>query len=407
MTDTTSARPRTAPGTGDGPAAAEPVRVPAPAPAPAPSSAPAGGAEERADAAAGLRAHIDALYPARPGEAELREISALPDDCALPPGTAVRLDDALVRPVRRLIERGGHRWRPRLATAAVEALGGDPAGFGPLLAAAEILHTGSLIVDDVQDGAVRRRGAPAVHVEFGLAAALNAGTAAYFSLDRVVPHLSRDPLTQVAMYRSFMAALRAAHAGQGLDIAGHREVMDAAAATGDARPVLEAVRLTHRLKSGAPVRCLMELVAHTRGTDDAPRRALARYGEAVGTAYQITDDVQDLTGVVRDGAPTKLIGEDLHNGKVTMPLAHAVALLPRAELTALWQSVRTPGADPGTVREAITALVSCGALRAAREEADHLVERAWTALSPHLPPSEAATRLHTLGRATVRRSRLA
>ncbi|EYT80025.1 polyprenyl synthetase, partial [Streptomyces sp. Tu 6176] len=273
----------------------------------------------------------------------------------------------------------------RLATAAVEALGGDPAGFGPLLAAAEILHTGSLIVDDVQDGAVRRRGAPAAHVEFGLAAALNAGTAAYFSLDRVLPDLSRDPLTQVAMYRSFMAALRSAHAGQGLDIAGHREAMDSAAATGDARPVLEAVRLTHRLKSGAPVRCLMELVAHTCGTDDALHRALARYGEAVGTAYQITDDVQDLTGVVRDGAPTKLIGEDLRNGKVTMPLAHAVALLPRTELTALWQSVRTPGADPGTVREAITALASSGALRAAREEADHLVERAWTALSPTCP----------------------
>ncbi|MFE3186422.1 polyprenyl synthetase family protein [Streptomyces violascens] len=376
-------------------------------PALVPSAAPLAGDGCDGDVAEVLRAHVDALYPQHARESEIREITALPGTCTLPPGTADQLHRVLVKPVRYLIEKGGRRWRPRLVASAVEALGGDSADLGPLLAAAEVMHTGSLMVDDIQDSATRRRGARAAHLEFGPATTLNAGTAAYFTLDRVLPQLSQDPRIQVAMYRSYLAALRSAHAGQGLDIAGHRAAMDAATATGDTEQLLEAVRVTHRLKSGAPVACLMDLAAHSCGTNTELRHALARYGEAIGTAYQITDDVQDLTGVVRHGMPTKLAGEDLRNGKVTMPLAHAVALLPRDKLTHLWQSIKEPGADPETVHEAIEVLTSCGALNAARKEAEHLVEQGWTPLEHLLPPSAATDQLRDLGRQTALRNHIA
>lgn len=355
-----------------------------------------------------VRMSIDGLYPQQLGESVAREFLACRQDCVLPPGTVARVQGALVDPVRYLIEEGGARWRPYLIAAAIDALGGDSTQCGPLLAALEVMHTGSLMVDDLQDGSVVRRGVAAAHVAFDPALVLNAGTAAFFVLDRALRLvMPTDPRTQVSMYQSYMGMLRSAHAGQALDIAGLRTVMDAAVAGDDGGGVLGAVRLTHTLKSGAPVRCFMELGAYGCGASTQQREALARFGEAIGTAYQITDDVQDLTGVLRSGAPTKQVGEDLRNGKVTMPLAHAVDLLPQPDMAELWSQVRQPGTDRETVDRAIKVLTSCGAVHAAAREADELVEAAWSGLEPLLPASAAVERLRTLAQETVRRTRLA
>ncbi|MFD8742864.1 polyprenyl synthetase family protein [Streptomyces sp. NPDC059616] len=168
-------------------------------------------------------AHVDALYPERLEEAQARELLALPADCALPPGVVEQLHQVLIEPVRHLIAAGGGRWRPYLMAAAIDAMGGNNCGYGPLLAAVEVVHTGSLMVDDVQDGAVVRRGVPAAHVRFDPALALNAGTAAYFAFDRalrLVPQ--KEPSVRAAMQQSFFGMLRAAHAGPGRDHARHR-----------------------------------------------------------------------------------------------------------------------------------------------------------------------------------------
>ncbi|MEH0450208.1 polyprenyl synthetase family protein, partial [Streptomyces sp. B21-102] len=139
---------------------------------------------------------------------------------------------------------------------------------------------------------------------------------------------------------SCLSALRAAHAGQGLDLEGHREEMDAAVAAGRGQQVLDLVRLTHRLKSGAPVRACMETGALLAGAGPDVLAAMGSFGEVVGTSYQIVDDVLDLEGVVRRGKATKRAGEDLFNGKVTLPLAHAVDLLPPTQMKRLWNGLR-------------------------------------------------------------------
>ncbi|MFD0355476.1 polyprenyl synthetase family protein [Streptomyces sp. NPDC127110] len=69
-----------------------------------------------------------------------------------------RLHAALVAPVRHLFDGGGRRWRPRLMAAVVEALGADSRPYGPLMAACELIHTGSLMIDGIQDEAPLRRG---------------------------------------------------------------------------------------------------------------------------------------------------------------------------------------------------------------------------------------------------------
>ncbi|MGW7276483.1 polyprenyl synthetase family protein [Streptomyces sp. NPDC054864] len=344
--------------------------------------------------------HIDRLCPSTPVDA-----------CAtwLPPGhvaedadtrdegLARRLHRALTDPVRHLTEAGGQRWRTVLAWEAIDRLGGDSEHCGLLIAANELLHTGSLIVDDVQDASPLRRGRPAAHTIFGMPTAVNAGTAAYFLWDRAVQLTFPHDLARGGELRSLvLAALRAAHAGQALDLAGHAEEMDQAVAGGDAHTVLHLVRTTHRLKSGAPVAAAMEVAAVVTTASPEMRAALRHFGSAVGTAYQIADDVADLRGVTRAGVPTKHAAEDLRGRKVTMPMAHAVGRLPAQRMRSLWQQLREGTGDPAAVSTVCRDLEACGAVEACRQEAEQTVSTAWAQLKPLLPPASRDCLLYEL-----------
>ncbi|MEU5420021.1 polyprenyl synthetase family protein [Streptomyces sp. NPDC020667] len=325
-----------------------------------------------------------------------------------PPVVAQRLHRALTSPVRHLTDAGGQRWRPVLAWEAIGLMGGDSESCGLLIAASELLHTGSLIVDDVQDASPLRRGQPAVHTMFGMPTAVNAGTAAYFLWERAVQLTFPDDASRCGELRALgLAALRAAHAGQALDLQGHREEMDQAVAGDDRHTVLELVRLTHRLKSGAPVSAAMEAAGVVTGAEPELRRALGAFGSAVGTAYQIADDVADLSGVTRAGAPTKQATEDLRSGKVTMPLAHAVVRLPQSRLNQLWQQVKDGSGSATAVAEVCRDLNACGAVRACLEEADQLVSDAWNKLEPLLPSAGHSHLLYELALSVVRRDQVA
>ncbi|MER7769223.1 polyprenyl synthetase family protein [Kitasatospora sp. NPDC096140] len=349
--------------------------------------------------------HLDRLCPPAPAGLAVW----LPDGhrSGLPADTAQALDRrlhrALAEPVRHMVEAGGRRWRPALLLQIVDLLGGDGDRFGVLAAALELAHTGSLVVDDVQDGSALRRARPAAHEVYGLPAALTAGTSAYFAFDRAVGLCAPDdPALQGRMREVLLAALRAAHAGQALDIQGHRREMDQALAAGDSGPLRRLVLATHRLKSGALVGACCEIAAIAAGADAAVSRALLDWGTAIGTAYQVADDVADLRGVTDDrGTLTKNVAEDLRNGKVTLPLAHAATLLPRPAAEALWTTVRDGGAPEADIHAARDALLRCGAVTASERDADRLCADAWRTLAPLLPATPDTARLRTLGHHAV------
>nr|WP_274535259.1 polyprenyl synthetase family protein [Streptomyces sp. CB01249] len=127
-------------------------------------------------------------------------------------------------PLHHLTGATGRRWRPVMFCAAVDLLGGDSEQCGPLIAAFEMLHTGSLVVDGIQDESPLRRGRPSVHTVFGASKALHAGTAAYFLWDRAVQLSFPDDAERGGELRTvLLSALRAGHAGQALGLQGHRE----------------------------------------------------------------------------------------------------------------------------------------------------------------------------------------
>lgn len=358
------------------------------------------------------RQEIDSLYPAEPDARSLAELAGTEHRPERLDGAVLEdLHASLVSPVRHATAGLGRSWRSYVSMAAIELFGVDSEPYRPLVAAAELLHTGCLMIDDVEDRSPLRRGRPAAHVVFGDAVVVNAGTAAYFALDRVLNRvLPDDDALRLRVYQIYLRALRAGHGGQAIDIAGHRAAMDEAVETGDAEALLRRVRSGHWLKTAAPVRGLAEIGALVAGAREEQFRALGEYFDAVGLAYQISDDVMDLRGLTAPAegggrAATKHTAEDLRAGKVTMPLAHAVALLPPRRTRELWYSVRDGDADEATVAAAAASLEECGAVAACTGEAQGLVERTWKPLRDLVPCTWTSVMMGALGAYAARRER--
>lgn len=345
-----------------------------------------------------------AVYPVDPGDRRAIGLLSGTDEEPVPLDTRTqqRLHAALAAPMRHLLDNPGRSWRAYATSAVFSLLGRDPEPYLPLAAMTEVLHTGSLIVDDIEDGSPLRRGRPAAHQVFGIPVTINAGTAAYFTFDaflRQLPPL--DTTTTLRLYRLYLSALRAAHAGQALDITGLDAVLAQAVAEGRNAPLLDCIRTVHRLKSGVPVRRFAEAAAVLARAEEEQIRAIGDYFEAVGTCYQASDDIADLRGCGtladhRAGRSAKLPAEDLRAGKATLPVAHALGLLGSADRHRLHSVMRT-GTDATGIDEIVTLLHECGAVRACLDDSRRALDSAWEALDALLPPSWHKVMCRALG----------
>ena len=207
----------------------------------------------------------------------------------------------------------GKRLRGLLVCAAFDAVGGvgDPV---PLGTAVEVVHAYSLVHDDLpcMDDDDVRRGRPTVHRVFGVATATAAGLA-------MVPLAAREacnaaaalglaPEVRGAIVRELMRAAGAGGmiGGQLLDLEGEGHVLDVAG--------LERI---HRAKTGALITAAVVLGGLAGGVDEARLQALRHYGEAIGLAFQIADDVLDVTATTDELGKTA--GRDLDLRKSTYP----------------------------------------------------------------------------------------
>jgi geranylgeranyl diphosphate synthase, type II len=221
------------------------------------------------------------------------------------PGTR-GLDEAM----RYSLLAGGKRIRPVLTLATAEALGRDRAEFAPFAAAIELIHTYSLIHDDLpaMDDDSLRRGRPTCHVRYGEAIAILAGDALYAEAIRLVlSDLRAEPARVIACLAELTAAsgVQGMVGGQYIDVSGTVESDGA------------ELRRLHELKTGrligAAIECVLLLTDdHTRSTTLPDFRAFAT---ELGVLFQIVDDILDVTGT--DVALGKPQGSDERHGKVT------------------------------------------------------------------------------------------
>ena len=249
-------------------------------------------------------------------------------------GEAQRLGEAM----RYSLEAGGKRVRPVLCLLACEAVGGTPAQALPGALALEYVHTYSLIHDDLpaMDDDDLRRGRPTNHKVFGEGHAILAGDALLTEAFGVLAAADLDPIRRAAALALLAegAGWRGMAGGQALDLEGEKiAVYD-----------LDHLRLIHRLKTGALLRAALEIGAVLGGAKSAERAALRTFGEAIGLAFQIQDDILDATA--SDADLGKRAGKDAGRGKITYPsllgLEGAQKALDEATENALCQLVSLP-----------------------------------------------------------------
>lgn len=300
---------------------------------------------------------------------ELERYGRLAREAALSSLVADGLSPYLVAPAADYLARGGKALRPALCLATCEAFGGDPGRALPSAAAIELLHTAFLVHDDVEDDSDLRRGEPTLHQRYGRAAAMNAGdglaVVALGALRANEQLLGPSLASRVWAEFDFMA--RQTVEGQALELGWQREGLT------DLTPddYLDLImKKTCWYTTLLPLR-VGWLVAS--GGARAPGRvtpdpsAMLRFGFFLGAAFQIRDDLLNLTGSEAVYGKEQL--GDLREGKRTLMLIHLLAVADERDRRRLrtWLALPPQARTSGIRREMLAMMQAHGSLSFADE----------------------------------------
>jgi geranylgeranyl diphosphate synthase type II len=215
---------------------------------------------------------------------------------------------ALEEAMRYSLLAGGKRIRPVLALATARAIGNDEETVLPAAAAMELIHTYSLIHDDLpaMDDDDLRRGRPTCHKVYGEDVAILAGDGLYAEAFRIA--IDEQPGEPAHV----LAAVRELAASTGVDGMVGGQYIDVA---DSAPPGAEGLRRLHELKTGRLIGASVACVLLLEGMDEAATLRFRRYAAELGVLFQIVDDILDVTGT--DAALGKPQGSDQRHGKRT------------------------------------------------------------------------------------------
>ena len=278
-----------------------------------------------------------------------------------------------------IIESGGKRLRPLLVLLSSKALGYDRDDHLKLAAVIEFLHTATLLHDDVVDTSDLRRGRSTANAKWGNAPSVLVGDFLYARAFEMMVELQSLPIMEVLSHATAVIA-----EGEVLQLMNVKnpDVSEA-----------QYMEVIHNKTA-----MLFEAASHTgallSNASDEQETALRDYGKHLGLAFQLVDDVLDYRGDA--DAMGKNVGDDLAEGKPTLPLIHAMANGNEAERTLIRQAIRKGGLDD--LPEILRIVDQSGALEytmtRAREEAEAARQRlASLAPSPHKEALELLTEL--------------
>jgi geranylgeranyl diphosphate synthase, type II len=201
---------------------------------------------------------------------------------------------------------GGKRVRPVLALATARGLGAAPERFLPVACAIELIHTYSLIHDDLpaMDDDELRRGLPTSHVKFGEDVAILAGDGLFAEAVRLFCEQPGDPAR-------VLAALRELAAATGIDGMVGGQYVDVVESAAEA----EGLRALHTLKTGRLIAAGVGVVLELEGLPERERMPYRRFADELGVLFQIVDDILDVTE--SDEQLGKPHGSDERHGKLT------------------------------------------------------------------------------------------
>jgi geranylgeranyl diphosphate synthase, type I len=288
------------------------------------------------------------------------------------------------------LDLGGKRFRPLLTLASARACGGRDEDALPPAAAIELFHNFTLIHDDIEDNSQMRRGKACLHIRHGVPLALNAGDGLFMTVWRAAFAI-RSPKSaaiQATLLRSFTAVLE----GQARELGWHQDhrwdlwIDDYLGMVGG--------------KTAALVEAACEVGALCADAKPAHVKALAAYGRSIGIAFQIQDDVLNLVG--EEEKYKKEIGGDIHEGKRTLMVLHALPRLSAPDAKRLRSILDSQSAVGADIDWSILKLRAAGSIDYASDYSKKLIDDSLASLSK-LPKSEAREELEAVARFIIER----
>lgn len=290
-----------------------------------------------------------------------------------------------------LLDRGGKRFRPALTFLACQCVGGRKEDAVGAAAAVELLHNMTLVHDDIEDQSELRRGKPCIHKIYGTPTAINAGDA---MLIKVFEIANSSNIPQERCQRLVAKIAERAYGitwGQAFEFS----MWNRGNFTEE-----DVIRLL-RYKTGALTGLSTEVGVIAGGGSLEQLEILGEFGETVGIAFQIVDDLLNVTGDVKEYG--KEIGGDIREGKRTVLAAHLLRTASPQDKRIFSRLLGKKKVTRNEIRKAIGLYEKYGSIGYAKAQAETYLANALKALNK-LPPSEARDNLSSIAEFLVSRS---
>lgn len=307
-------------------------------------------------------------------------------------------EEGLSKPLYELLDRGGKRWRPVLLALVAEAFSVKKDVYKTLFPVIEVIHNSSLISDDIEDGSEMRRGKPAVHKIFGVDIALNASEFAFFAPVQVciIQNKKIGKRIKLKLLEIYLEEMTKLSMGQAMDIVWHNNI-------GRANEITENEYFQMcAWKTGTLARMATKMGAALGNASDEAIEAIGEYAEKIGIAFQIQDDILNLTG--EEFAEKKGgVGEDITEGKRSLMVIHTLQVASQEDKKRLIEILSMHTTDQNLRNEAIAIIKKYNSIEYAKQVAKKLLQEGWAKADAYLPNNEYKQKLKDLSTFLVER----
>jgi geranylgeranyl pyrophosphate synthase len=310
------------------------------------------------------------------------------------------LNKAIADPIWDMLDRGGKRWRPALFLLICEALGKNADYCLDFSIIPEVIHNGTLVIDDIEDSSEVRRGKPCTYKIFQTDIAVNAGNAMYYLplLPLMAQRTKISAEMQRDVYEVYVQEMINLSMGQAMDIAWHRGIANA-----DDLAEEDYLQMC-AYKTGTLARMAAKMAAVISGANKQLVEKLGRFAESIGVAFQMQDDILDLTG--QEFAKSKgCVGGDITEGKRSLLVIYTIKKATGADKKRLIEILNMHTSDQKLRDEAIALMQKYGAMEYVKQTAEKMVKESWREAEKLLPTPEAKEKLKAFAEFLIKRNK--
>lgn len=285
------------------------------------------------------------------------------------PLTPETMNGSVYQPMREYIKVRGKLFRPLIACMFIEGYGKDTDQFKTILAIAEIIHSSSLILDDIADSSLLRRGNPCSHRIYGIPIAANGSSAMTFLTFRLIQSdlLSLDTATKIKLYEMLLWEHYITSIGSALDLGWAKDKVTEI-------PDDEYIQHILFRSCSYTYRHAARLGAIVAGADDTDLKIVFQYSSLLGVAFQFIDDILNLKPESHSWGKT--IGEDITEGKRSPLILHTLNSADSADRNRLLEILDDNVTDHALINESIMILEKYKSFEFVRARATSYIEQA-------------------------------